>query len=299
MGLMIFFCAILGMQQIVIKLAAPDMSPMLQIALRSGMAALLIALYLVWRELPLLPGKGQRLFGLVAGLLFTLEYLFVAEGLRFTTASHMVTMLYTAPAFAALGLHFLVREERLHPLQWLGILIAFLGVTIAFYEKNGSLRHISANSMLFGDLLGILAGLSWGVTTVILRTKLSETPATQAAFIQLLTCCCLLLPTTLLLGQFTFSLTTIVWASLFFQTLLVCVIGMLLWFWMLTVYPASQLGALSFLTPVFGIVFGVVLLAEPLEAQFILGAAMVLVGISLVSGWQWLCQHPLRRRKLA
>jgi drug/metabolite transporter (DMT)-like permease len=87
-----------------------------------------------------------------------------------------------------------------------------------------------------------------------------------------------------------------VWASLSFQILFVCVFGMLLWFWLLTVYPASQLGVLSFLTPVFGIVFGVLLLDEPVEPKFILGAALVLGGIALVSGWQWFMRHLFRVR---
>jgi drug/metabolite transporter (DMT)-like permease len=110
---------------------------------------------------------------------------------------------------------------------------------------------------------------------------------------------CILLPGAAITGRFNFSITNIVWASLVFQILIVCVVGMLLWFWLLTVYQASQLGVLSFLTPVFGIVFGVVLLGEPVEPQFILGAALVLAGIALVSGWQWFAQHAFRKRVLA
>ena len=288
-GLMIFFCAILGMQQIAVKAAAPDMAPVLQIAIRSGIASLIIGFYMRMKDLPLLPGNGKWLPGLAAGLLFTLEYLFVAEGLRFTNASHMVTMLYTAPAFAALGLHFLIPEERLLPMQWGGMALAFCGVAVAFYDKGDPLA-ISSGSMLFGDIMGLLAGISWGATTVVIRIKLYKIPATQTAFIQLLTCFCILLPGAALTGQFNLSITNIVVASLVFQILIVCVVGMLLWFWLLTVYPASQLGALSFLTPVFGIVFGVVLLGEPVEPKFILGATLVLAGIALVSGWQWFAQ---------
>ncbi len=296
-GFMVFFCAVLGMQQTVIKAAASDMSPVLQIAIRSGAAALLIGLYLYIKEMPLLPGKGKLLPGFFAGLLFTLEYLFVAEGLRFTNASHMVIMLYTAPAFAALGLHFLIQEERLYPMQWIGILLAFSGVAIAIYDKKAAFFGTSSGSMLLGDFLGLLAGVSWAATTMIIRTKLSDTPATQTTFIQLLTCFCVLLPGAIVLNQCTFSMTTLVFTSLAFQILLVCVVGMLLWFWLLTVYQASQLGALSFLTPVFGIFFGVVFLGEPMKTKFIVGSIMVLTGIALVSGWQWLAQSLLHRDK--
>ena len=285
-GLMVFFCAILGLQQIVLKAAAPDMAPVLQIAIRSGMAALIVGLLLRAKGMGLVPGGGKWPAGLAAGILFTLEYLFVAEGLLFTNASRMVIMLYTAPAFAALGLHFLVPEERLRPMQWFGMALAFFGVAVAIHDSGASMDTLSG-SMLFGDFLGLLAGMSWGATTVIIRTRLADTPATQTAFIQLFTCFCILLPGAILGGEFHFTMSAIVWISLVYQIVMVCVVGMLLWFWMLTVYPASQLGVLCFQTPVFGIVFGVVLLGESVEPKFILGAVLVLAGIVLVSGWQW------------
>ncbi|MGC8492316.1 MAG: DMT family transporter [Syntrophobacteraceae bacterium] len=296
-GLMILFCAIFGMQQVAIKAATPAMDPVLQIAIRSGIATLLIGLYLRAKGTPLLP-SGKWLPGFAAGILFTAEYLFVAEGLRFTSASRMVIMLYTAPAFAAFGLHFLIAEERLRPMQWAGMALAFCGVALAFSDHSTSPGMLSSGSMFLGDFLGLLAGITWGATTVIIRTKLSETPPTQTGFMQLLTCFCILMPGAALTDRFHFSMTHIVWASLVYQILIVCVVGMLLWFWLLTVYPASQLGVLCFLTPVFGIVFGVVLLGESADLKFILGAAMVLAGIVIVSGWQWFAQRAFRKREL-
>lgn len=288
--LMIVFCAVLGMQQIAIKAAAVDMSPMLQIGLRSGGAVLLIGMYLRHKGMGLLPEGGKWLAGIAAGVLFTVEYFFVAEGLRFTNASHMVTMLYTAPAFAALGLHVLIPDERLRPMQWIGLILAFCGIAVAFFDRGASSAPAS-DDILLGDFLGLLAGMSWGATTVVIRTRLSRTPPAQTLFIQLLTCSCLLVPAAALTGRLSFTMTGVVWAGLMFQVLLVCVFGMLLWFWLLTVYPASQLGVLSFLTPVFGIVFGVLFLGENVELRFVLGAAMVLAGIALVSGWRWFQQH--------
>lgn len=293
-GFMVFLCIIWGLQQIAIKAAAPEMPPLLQIALRSGLAALLVGLYLRLKGLRLLPGGGSWSAGLAAGLLFTMEYLFVAEGLRFTNASRMVTMLYTAPAFAALGLYFLVPEERLKPGQWGGLAVAFCGIAVAFHD--GSQSAGSGNSILWGDFLGLLGGISWGATTVVIRTRLSHVPAAQTTFIQLLVCFGLLLPGAVITGRASFTMSNVVWLSLTYQTLMVCFISMLLWFWLLRVYPASKLGVLSFLTPVFGIIFGVVLLKEALEPKFIFGSGLVLAGVALVSGWQWVEQHILNRR---
>jgi drug/metabolite transporter (DMT)-like permease len=297
-GLMVLFCAIFGMQQVAIKAATHDIDPIVQMAIRSGVAAFIIGIFLHMKGLPLLPQNGKGLAGLAAGILFTLEYFFVAEGLRFTHAARMVIMLYTAPAFAALCLHFLIPEERLHPMQWVGMALAFCGVTLAFYDAGGSPERVSG-SILRGDFLGLLAGMSWGATTVIIRTKLSETPPAATTFIQLLTCFCVLLPGAVLGDRLHFTLSTTVWISLTFQILIVCVFGMLLWFWLLTVYSASQLGVLSFLTPVFGIVFGVLLLGESVAPRFILGAALVVAGIILVSGWKRFLRYAWPRRKAA
>lgn len=297
-GLMVFLCAILGLQQIAIKAAAPDMAPVLQMAIRSGVSALLVAIYLRSKGMGMMPGNGKWVAGLVAGLLFTLEYFFVAEGLRFTNASRMVVMLYTAPAFAALGLHFIIPEERLHPGQWAGMALAFCGMVVAFYDSGSSLQGYSGE-MLWGDFLGLLAGISWGTTTVVIRAKLSATPAAQTGFVQLVTCFCLLLPGAALMDRFDFTLSAVVWASLLFQTLIVCMVGIMLWFWLLTIYPASKLGVLMYLTPVFGIAFGVLLLDETVEPKFIAGAVLILAGVVLVSGWQWFSRLMPQRKDAA
>lgn len=291
-GLMASICAIFALQQIAIKAAGPDMAPMLQVAIRSGGGALLAGVYLRAKGMGLLPGRGRWLAALVVGLLSMLEFYFIAEGLRFTSASRLITMLYTAPAFAALGLHVFIPEERLRSVQWGGMALAFCGVVLAIHGSGAS-GEAMADSMLWGDLLGLMAGVSWGASTVIIRMKLAGTPAMQTTFVQLLASFCILLPGAALTGQFDFAMTGMVWVSLIFQILIVCG-GMLVWFWLLTAYPASQLGALSFLTPVFGIVFGVLLLGEAVEPQFIAGSALVLSGIGLVSGWEWFLRHVLR-----
>ena len=58
----------------------------------------------------------------------------------------------------------------------------------------------------------------------------------------------------------------------------------LTWFWLLRRYLASRLGVLSFMSPMFWVILGVWLLGEPLVASFVVGSALVLAGIGLVSG---------------
>jgi drug/metabolite transporter (DMT)-like permease len=101
-------------------------------------------------------GSGRQHLArrLLAGALFGLEFFFIAEGLQLTTAAHMSVFLYTAPIFTALGVHFLLASERLRPLQWLGILLAFVGIAIAF--AGGVSWDNLDRRMLLGDALGVL-----------------------------------------------------------------------------------------------------------------------------------------------
>ncbi len=291
-GLMLVLCAIWGMQQVVLKATAADIAPIMQIALRSGGAAVLVGLLMAWRKEPMNLKDGTLVPGLWVGLLFGLEFLLVAEGLRHTSASHMVVFLYTAPMFAALGLAWRLPAERLGALQWLGIGVAFAGLAFTFLGRDTAAA--GASHMLWGDLLGLLGGVAWAATTVVVRSSaLSTAPATQTLLYQLVGASVLLLAGALLSGQTRVNFTAQVWASLAFHTLVVSFASFLVWFWLLRTYLASRLGVFSFLTPLFGVVFGAWLLSEPIELRFLLGAVAVLVGIVLVSaaGW-WTALRP-------
>ncbi|WP_199196895.1 DMT family transporter [Achromobacter sp. MYb9] len=291
---MLALCVCWGFQQIAIKLVASDIAPIMQIGLRSTFAALVLAV-VVWRA------EGRRAFrdgtalpGLVVGLLFAGEFLFVAQGLLYTTASHMSVFLYTAPIFAALGLHWLLPEERMQPLQWLGVAIAFGGIAMAFLGKPA---QAGAANMLLGDAMGLAAGLLWGATTVAIRkTSLSEAAPSKTLFYQMGVAAAVLLAYAAATGQDAIRYTQAAVLSVAFQSVVVALSSYLAWFWLLRRYLASRLSILSFMTPLFGVSFGVLILDEPLDPGFVIGAALVLAGITLVSGSEMI-RNLLRRRR--
>ena len=289
-GLMVVLCLTWSLQQIALKATAQDFSPILQIALRSGIAAALVGLLMWHRREGSLLADGAWKPGAVAGALFGLEFLLVGEGLGHTSAAHMVVFLYTAPIFAALGLQWKLPSERLAPAQWLGILMAFTGIAIAFLLRDTQSNQ-DWSRMLWGDLLGLLGGAAWGATTVVIRTtRLSSLPATQTLLYQLLGAFLLLLPAAFLMGHTTFNPKPLVWASLAFQSVVVAFVSFLVWFWLMRRYLASRLGVLTFLTPLFGVVLGAWLLSEPIESSFLAGALLVLAGVVLVSGHELFAQ---------
>lgn len=283
-GVMLVLCVLWGLQQVAVKLAAPGMAPVMQIGLRSAIAALLVCGLMWWRGDRLSLQDGTLWPGIATGTLFSLEFLCVAVGLQYTTASHMSVFLYTAPIFTVLGLHWSISGERLGVLQWSGVLAAFAGIAIAF--SNGfSAGTRDWADMLLGDALGVLGGMFWASTTVMIRrSALSEAPPATTLLYQLGTCGVMLLGIALATGQARqVSLTGIVWISLIFQSVIVAFISFLLWFWLLRRYLASRLSVFSFLTPLFGVGFGVLLLDDPLDLRFVLGAALVMVGVVMVN----------------
>ncbi|HPE61478.1 MAG TPA: DMT family transporter [Thiolinea sp.] len=295
MAIMVLLCAIWGLQQIELKAVASDFSPTLQIALRSGLAAVLVLGLMFWQHKPLNLRQNWKP-GLLAGSLFGLEFLLVGEGLRYTSASHMVVLLYTAPIFVALGMHWKFPAERLSRLQWLGVLLAFAGIAVSFLGSD-SQPSASGSNVLWGDFLALLAGASWGATTVTVRsTSLASAPALETLFYQLLMGFVLILAGAIWTGQLTFQPGPVTYASLLFQTLVVSFGSFLTWFALLKRYMAPQLGVFSFLTPLFGVLFGVWLLDEPLEPGFALGTTMVVGGLLTVSGYGWYMARRRRRQ---
>ncbi|WP_423821897.1 DMT family transporter [Salinisphaera sp. SPP-AMP-43] len=277
--LMILFCLAIGLQQVAIKSVADSISPLAQIGIRSSIAALLVIGIARLRGIELW-SPGQFLPGLVVGIGFTLEFAFVALGLNYTFASHMSVFLYTAPVFAAIGLHLFVAGEQLAGRHWAGVGLAFLGLIIALAPNT----EVSSD-VLIGDALGVAAGAAWAATTLALRSSaLSEAPPLRVVAYQLVVASALLLPTAAALGDLAaIDMTALAWASLTFQSLIVSCGALLLWFWLLRRYLASRLGVFAFLSPIFGVGFGVLLMGDPISINFAIGGLAILAGLLLVN----------------
>ncbi len=227
--------------------------------------------------------------GALVAVLFSLEFFLLAQALQLTSASHAVVLLYTAPIFVALGLHWKLPSERLTLLQWTGIGIAFIGIVVTFIRPQQIGVNTFQQQMLWGDLYALAAAIAWATTTVTVRlSSLAQAAVAQTLFYQLAGSFILLLGLAFFMGQAIVQWTPLVIASLTFHTLIVSFASFLAWFWLLRNYLASRLGVFSFLTPLFGIIFGVWLLDENIEANFIFGTALVLLGILVVSLQGWL-----------
>lgn len=289
-------CALWGLNHSVTKLTLDHLPPLLQAGLRSLGAALLVALWARWRGHSLSMRNGTLTGGLLAGTTFALEFACIFIGLQYTQASRMIVFIYLAPFVVALGMPLVARSERTTPLQLLGLGVAFGGVAWAFAEGLTGPGRPGQEQRWIGDALGLLAALLWGANTLTIRaSRLASASPVQTLYYQLAISGPLLVAASLLAGEVwpaPAQLGLRPWLLMGFQTVLVTFASYLLWFWLLRRYPATRVTAFTLLTPLFGLLAGVLLLGEPLTLRLGVACAAVVVGIALVN-------RPPRRVELA
>jgi drug/metabolite transporter (DMT)-like permease len=275
-------CVVWGLGQVAGKTTLAEVPPLLQAAARSIGAALLVALWSHWRGIDLLARDGTWPAGLAAGLLFAIEFACIFIGLKFTTASRMVVFVYLAPFVVALGMPLVSRGERLGAVQSVGLAAAFAAVAWAFAE--GFQRPSVGKLQWLGDALGVAGAVFWGATTLLIRaTRLSNAMPEKTLLYQLALSGVALAIASWLAGEVwpqRLSAGPLAW--LVFQIVVVSFASYLLWFWLVRHYPATQLSAFTLLTPLFGLLAGVLLMADPLTARLVTALIGVSLGIALV-----------------
>ncbi len=278
-ALMLMLCVIWGIQQVAMKSIAVQVPPTFQLAIRFAGASIFFGAWVAVREGRRMFDDGTLLSGLLLGLTFSMEFIFIGSSLNHTSAAHTTVFLYSAPIFTALGLQFLP-EERLDRVQWLGIGAAFAGIVVAFIGPGS--RPVA--DLILGDLLALSGGISWGISNVVLRRgRIGGAATAKTVLYQVGVAAIVLLAYSCITGQNHLLPTTESILGLLLQTLIISVGSYLLWFWLLRHYFTSRLMLLSLMTPLFGVLFGALLMRDRIEARFALGALLVLTGILTVN----------------
>ena len=279
-GLMLMLCLSWGFNQIAVKLALPDIPPMLQATIRSAGALPVLLLIARLRGVRIFKRDGTLGAGLFAGVLFGIEFVLIYRGLLLTSASRAVVFLYTAPFFVALG-SYLFLGERLRASQWGGLALSFAGVALAIGVPQAD---VDAN-VLLGDLLIVGGGALWAATTLLVKaTALIKAPAEKGLGYQV----ALSIP---ILGFAAWSTGETIThvphplslALLAYQAFWVVGLTFTLWFALVKSYSASKLSAFTFITPLFGVVAAYVIMHDSLTPVFGVAALLVIVGLYLVN----------------
>ena len=280
-SLLLACCLFWGLQQVLIKATIAEIPPLFQASLRLAGATALLMLWCGWRGISLFQRDGSLGAGLLAGALFSAEFACIYLGLQYTTASRLTVFLYTSPFWVAVLLPWWVKPERLRGLQWVGLLAAFVAVVFALREGFTGDHTATAR----GDILALVAGMLWGLTTVVIRaTSLVKISAEKLLFYQLAVSALTLPALSLGLGEvWVWHFSSFAITSLVLQTVVGAFASYLAWMWMLGRYPATKISVFVFFTPLFTLLFGALWLKESVTPGLLAALAMVAVGIVLMN----------------
>jgi drug/metabolite transporter (DMT)-like permease len=279
-ALMLMLCVSWGFNQIAVKLALPDIPPMLQGMIRSAGALPVLLLIARFRGVKMFAADGTLGAGLFAGLLFGIEFALIFRGLALTSASRAVVFLYTAPFFVALGSYQFL-GERLRASQWGGLGLSFAGVALAIGVPQA---NVDAN-VLLGDLMIVGGGTLWAATTLLVKASpLRRAPPEKALGYQV----ALSIPILALVAWFSGETLTripgpLALSLMAYQALWVVGLTFLLWVGLIKTYSASKLSAFTFITPLFGVVASYFILHDTLTPVFGVAALLVIAGLYLVN----------------
>lgn len=270
-----------GFNNVAIKLAIHDIPPLIQSSARSLIAALLVGAWTQARGIPLFKRDGTLRAGILAGVLFALEFLLIYRGLVWTTATRGVLFLYLAPFFVVIGSRWLVPGDHFHLSQWLGLLLSFVGIVIAF-----GLPTPAANSrQVLGDLMLVGGAAAWAATTLTIKVSaLNRISAEKTLLYQLVVSAPLLGLGTIVFGErITATPSAVALGAFAYQTIYVVSITFTIWFVLVVRYSAARLSVFTFLAPLFGVAAGHLVLGEPLTPAFAVAVALVAAGLLLVN----------------
>jgi len=279
-AVVLLLCVSWGFNQVSVKLALPDFPPLLQAAIRSAGALVVVLIGVRIRGLDVFRRDGTLAAGVATGVLFALEFVFINIGLTLTTATRAIIFLYTTPFFVSLGASVLL-GERLSTVQWAGMVLSFGGVIAAIGIPQADVD----SRVMIGDVMLIAGALSWAGTTLIFKaTRLVRAPAEKAMIYQLAISAPLLFLFGWLAGErMTHWPGAVPLAAFTYQTVWVVGCTFLICLVLMKSYPAGKLSAFTFITPLFGVAAGHYMLNEPLSAGFAVAVVLVIAGLVLVN----------------
>ena len=272
LALMLLICVIWGFNFVAAKVGVREIPPLLFTALRFSILAIAL--------LPFLKPARGRMRDVVVIALFNgaIHFGLMFIGIAMTAASVVAVVAQLNVPFATmLSIFFLGEVVQMR--RWVGIALTIFGVTIVSFDPH-----------VFDALTGVLfaagAALSAAVAAVCMRNL------TNVGVFQLQSWTAVITAPLLLGASFLFesdqagaimNAQPITWAALLFTTIGASLIGHNVYYYLLQRYEVSLIAPLSLLSPLLGVVFGILLLGEHVSMRIVLGALTAFIGVGVLA----------------
>ncbi len=267
-----------GAAYLFMRAAVPAFGPAPMIALRFGLAALLLLPIMLWRGgWPVLRAHPREL--LIVGVPYTaVPFMLLAYGSLHLTAGLVAVLNATAPLFAALFAHYFLKD-RLGFWRAAGLVIGFAGVGVLM---AGSLSFKSGDALLaVAAVMG--TSMSWGFGARYTRQHLAGADALVITVGSLSVA-------SLFLAPFAWATWPAhnpglrAWAEVAFLGVASSGLGYLMYFRLLRRIGPVRAMSVTFLNPVVALISGALYLGESVTLQMVFGASVVLLGTALSLG---------------
>ena len=259
-----------------LKVALPYAPPIRQGWMRFVISAIVILFWARYKRVSLIPTKAEIKPLVQLGILFSVQLLFLNIGISKTSVSSSVILNSTYPIWVITLGHFFIKGDNFTFIKFSGVMIAYLGIIITYFDSFGN------SSFLLGNSFCLASGFLLGVRTIFLA-KGSESIAplkllmAQAFFGSLI----FILLSVIFEGDpYKFSLILLI--SILYQGAIVAGFNFIANIWLLKNYKPSQVTVIHLSQPIFGILIGYVVLGEKIGLLVVLGAAFVILGSVLV-----------------
>lgn len=187
-------------------------------------------------------------------------------------------LIATMPLWAAGFSVWILREERPSPRQLAGLLLGFVGILVLMAPD---LRH-PTRSVLLGEGAVLAAALSYAGATVYARRALRHVPPLQAAVGQLASGGVLALPLSLLLDRpWALSPAPASVGALLALAVLGTALAYVLYYALLQRAGVVAVSLVTYLNPGFAVLYGALLLGEPITLWTLGGFGLIMLAITL------------------
>lgn len=272
-------CVIFGANVIAIKISLTGVGVFTAASIRFSMAALLILLWAVCTGQKLMVDRKQALQLLTIALVFIVQLSLFYKGLSKTHASRGSLLANMQPFFVLFLAHFFIAGDRMNRRKVLGMILAFCGVALVFFQKG----DIDSDLRL-GDGIILMAAFVWACNGVYTKKILDGLEPFQVVlYPALMAGPMFFLEAVLWDTQMVSNVNLDVILALLYQGVIVTAFGFIAWNTMLQRHGAVALHSFVFIMPMVGVILGGMVLQEPITSNIGIAMVLVVAGILVVN----------------
>tara|TARA_Y100001980_G_scaffold42949_1_gene21033 strand:- start:24 stop:905 length:882 start_codon:yes stop_codon:yes gene_type:complete len=272
-----FFLSFLwGGHPTALKVALPYAPPIRQGWMRFVVSAVVILFWARYKKISLIPTKAEIKPLVQLGILFSVQLLFLNIGISKTSVSSSVILNSTYPIWVITLGHFFIKGDNFTFLKFLGVMIAYLGIIITYFDSFGN------SSFLLGNSFCLASGFLLGVRTIFLAKGSESIAPLKLLMAQAFFGSIIFIMLSIIFEGDPYKFSLILLISILYQGAIVAGFNFIANIWLLKNYKPSQVTVIHLSQPIFGILIGYVVLGENIGLLVLLGAAFVILGSILV-----------------